>query len=58
MFGLFLLRAVNLGDGIDYSQQKRENMGDLIHETLNAFEIHGGEDAFINIKVCSCSSCN
>ena len=42
--------SVNSGDGIDYSQQKRENIGDLIQETLEAFEIHGGEDAFINIK--------
>ena len=42
--------AVNIGDGIDYSQQKRENIGDLIQETLEAFEQHGGEDAFINIK--------
>ena len=40
----------NSGDGIDYSQQKRENIGDLIQETLEAFEMHGGEDAFINIK--------
>lgn len=42
--------VVNSGDGIDYSQQKRENIGDLIQETLEAFERHGGEDAFINIK--------
>ena len=42
--------AVDLGDGIDYSQQKRENVGDLIQETLEALERHGGEDAFINIK--------
>jgi hypothetical protein len=40
----------NSGDGIDYSQQKRENIGDLIQETLEGFERHGGEDAFINIK--------
>lgn len=44
------IAAVNSGDGIDYSQQKRENIGDLIQETLEAFEIHGGDDAFINIK--------
>ena len=42
--------TVNSGDGIDYSQQKRENVGDLIQETLEAFERYGGEDAFINIK--------
>ncbi|XP_055982178.1 parkin coregulated gene protein isoform X2 [Sorex fumeus] len=41
---------MNSGDGIDYSQQKRENIGDLIQETLEAFERYGGEDAFINIK--------
>ena len=38
------------GDNIDYSQQKRENVGDLIQETLELLELHGGEDAFINIK--------
>ncbi|KAJ1058442.1 hypothetical protein K5549_008359 [Capra hircus] len=42
--------SLNSGDGIDYSQQKRENIGDLIQETLEAFERYGGEDAFINIK--------
>lgn len=42
--------AVNLGDNIDYHQMKRENLGDLIMETLEAFEVNGGEDAFINIK--------
>lgn len=45
-----LPEPVNSGDGIDYSQQKRENIGDLIQETLEAFERYGGEDAFINIK--------
>ena len=39
-----------VGDGIDYAQQKRKTLGDLIVETLEMFEIHGGEDAFINIK--------
>uniref|UniRef100_A0A8C4GFN6 Parkin coregulated gene protein n=1 Tax=Dicentrarchus labrax TaxID=13489 RepID=A0A8C4GFN6_DICLA len=50
--GLFLSSGfpVNSGDGIDYSQQKRENIGDLIQETLEVFERYGGEDAFINIK--------
>ncbi|KAM6082674.1 parkin coregulated gene protein isoform 4-T6 [Chlamydotis macqueenii] len=41
---------INSGDGIDYSQQKRENIGDLIQETLEAFERCGGEHAYINIK--------
>eukprot|EP00818_Percolomonas_sp_WS_P010003 CAMPEP_0117449812 /NCGR_PEP_ID=MMETSP0759-20121206/8137_1 /TAXON_ID=63605 /ORGANISM="Percolomonas cosmopolitus, Strain WS" /LENGTH=325 /DNA_ID=CAMNT_0005242297 /DNA_START=1238 /DNA_END=2215 /DNA_ORIENTATION=- len=40
----------NTGDSIEYSQRKRLNIGDLIEETLQLLEIHGGEDAFINIK--------
>jgi len=36
--------TANLGDNIDYHQHKRENLGDLIVETLEAFEVHGGED--------------
>ncbi|XP_022206307.2 parkin coregulated gene protein homolog isoform X2 [Nilaparvata lugens] len=41
---------VNCGDCIDYSQQKKENIGDLVRETLETLEKYGGEDAFINIK--------
>ena len=41
---------VNCGDEIDYSQKNNLNLGDLIDETLQILEIHGGEDAFINIK--------
>ena len=33
-----------------YGQQKRNDLGDLIEETLSLFEKHGGEDAFVNIK--------
>ena len=40
----------NIGDSIDYSQQKRQNVGDLVDETLEILERYGGEDAFINIK--------
>lgn len=40
----------NLGDQIDYGQRKAENVGDLINETLEILESHGGPDAFINIK--------
>jgi len=40
----------NASDRIDYSQQKRTNVADLIEETLEVFETHGGDDAFINIK--------
>jgi hypothetical protein len=50
VFNLMKTKNLNIGDNIDYSQQKRANLGDLIDETLELFEIHGGEDAFINIK--------
>lgn len=40
----------NLGDSIEYGQRKRYCIGGLVNETLELFEAHGGEDAFINIK--------
>jgi len=50
VLNIFIRQNDNLGDGIDYGQQRRETLGELINETLEQFEIHGGEDAFINIK--------
>eukprot|EP00035_Acanthoeca_spectabilis_P020354 m.432450 g.432450 ORF g.432450 m.432450 type:complete len:215 (-) comp17437_c0_seq1:162-806(-) len=50
VMNIFRSNNKNSGDGIDYSQQKRINIGELIEETLEAFEKHGGPDAFINIK--------
>lgn len=50
IFNIFKNNNKNLGDHMDYSQRKRLNLGDLINEALEVFEIHGGEDAFINIK--------
>ena len=50
IMNLFKTRNMNLGDKIDYSQRKGNNLGDLIQQTLELFEMHGGEDAFINIK--------
>merc|ERR1712050_345756 len=50
VFNLFKHKNSNIGDSIDYSQRKRKNLGELIQETLETFELHGGEDAFINIK--------
>ncbi|KAF2366312.1 Parkin co-regulated protein, partial [Trinorchestia longiramus] len=47
---LFQHKNVNCGDEIDYSQHRRENLGDLIQETLELLERHGGKDAYINIK--------
>lgn len=40
----------NIGDSIDYGQRKQLNLGDLIQQTLEIMETHGGDDAFINIK--------
>ncbi|OQR88089.1 hypothetical protein ACHHYP_07581 [Achlya hypogyna] len=50
IFNLFITKRVNCGDAIDYGQQRNENLGDLIFETLYILERHGGEDAFVNIK--------
>ena len=50
VFNLFISERKNLGDQIDYGQRKKENLGDLISETLEMLERYGGEDAFINIK--------
>lgn len=50
VLNLYKTKNQNLGDKIDYSQRKSLNLGDLIQQTLELFEHHGGEDAFINIK--------
>lgn len=50
VLNIFVGHNRNLGDKIDYAQRKNNVPGDLIQETLNLLEIHGGEDAFINIK--------
>jgi len=52
VLNIFINSASNMGDAIDYSQRKSggKNLGELIHQTLEQLEIHGGEDAFINIK--------
>eukprot|EP00443_Scrippsiella_acuminata_P095829 CAMPEP_0115635142 /NCGR_PEP_ID=MMETSP0272-20121206/32959_1 /TAXON_ID=71861 /ORGANISM="Scrippsiella trochoidea, Strain CCMP3099" /LENGTH=342 /DNA_ID=CAMNT_0003072023 /DNA_START=72 /DNA_END=1097 /DNA_ORIENTATION=+ len=50
VFNIFKNNNTNIGDKIDYNQRKRMNLGELIAETLEVLETHGGEDAFINIK--------
>ena len=50
IFNIFKAQNNNLGDAMDYSQRKDNCLGDLINSVLEVFEIHGGEDAFINIK--------
>ena len=50
VLNIFIRDTKNVGDKIDYGQQKRDSLGELIEETLEQFEKYGGEDAFINIK--------
>jgi len=50
VFNIFKNCTKDIGDAIDYGQRRRINLGTLIDETLEIFEIHGGGDAFINIK--------
>ena len=50
VFNLFRSNEKNLGDMFDYSQRRRLDLGELIRETLEMFELYGGPDAFINIK--------
>merc|ERR1719215_189752 len=50
IFNIFKSKNENIGDKMEYGQRKRMNPGDLIAETLEVLETHGGEDAFINIK--------
>ena len=45
VLSLFYLDTKDLGDGIDYAQRKRADIGDLIRETLEKLEYTGGEDA-------------
>ncbi|KAJ0397683.1 hypothetical protein ATCC90586_004643 [Pythium insidiosum] len=50
VLNIFIRKNDNIGDAIDYGQRKQMNLGDLIQQTLEIMETHGGDDAFINIK--------
>ncbi|CAO1427538.1 unnamed protein product [Diamesa tonsa] len=50
VFNAYKMRNINCGDCIDYGQKYSLNLGDLIDETLQMLEKHGGEDGFVNIK--------
>ncbi|CAD8062894.1 unnamed protein product [Paramecium sonneborni] len=50
VMNMYKNKRLNIGDKIDYSQRKNENLSDLIQETLETLEKNGGEDAYINIK--------
>ena len=43
IFNIFRNNNSKLGDQIEYSQRKRQNLGDLIGETLELLEQTGGE---------------
>jgi hypothetical protein len=49
VLNIFIRKNQNLGDSIDYGQQKREDIGGLILETLEAFETHGGKEYFVSV---------
>eukprot|EP00741_Cyanophora_paradoxa_P002730 tig00000624_g2650.t1 len=50
IFNLFINRTANLGDGMEYGQQRHRDIGLEIQETLQEFERYGGRDAYAHIK--------
>ncbi|ETO17330.1 hypothetical protein RFI_19996 [Reticulomyxa filosa] len=44
------IKTVDCDDPLDMSVKKGHRLGALIEDTLEILEVHGGEDAFINIK--------
>jgi hypothetical protein len=50
IMNIFYGRSENMGDAIDYAQQRNVDVGEQIKNTLEVFEKNGGEDAFINIQ--------
>ena len=50
VLNIFIRKNDNMGDAMDYGQRQQRNLGELILETLEAFERHGGPDAFVNVK--------
>lgn len=43
IMNIFKGKNLNIGDRIDYKQRKKQNIGDLIQETLEMLETYGGE---------------
>ena len=50
VLAIFVNKSKNIGDAIDYSQRKGEDLGDLISDTLQLLETHGGDEALVNIQ--------
>jgi hypothetical protein len=47
IFNLYRNQNQNLGDKIEYGQRKKKNIGDLIQETLEVMETHGGDVSYL-----------
>ena len=50
ILNMFKDKNRNLGDQMDFGQRRQDCLGDLIQETLELLEIHGGPSAYINIR--------
>jgi hypothetical protein len=50
IMAIFSNKSKNIGDAIDYAQRKGEDLGELIGDTLQLLERHGGEEALVNIQ--------
>ena len=50
VLNIFINSNSNMGDQMDYGQASGTNIGDIINETLELLEIHGGRDAYLNLK--------
>ena len=50
VFNQFKNAYRNTLDGIDYAQNSRPDLGEVIQDTLELLEVNGGPNAFINIK--------
>ncbi len=50
ILNMFKSKRRNLGDTMDFSQNKVRDLSEMILETLEVLERTGGPDAFVNIK--------
>ncbi|CAM9345029.1 unnamed protein product [Chrysoparadoxa australica] len=48
----FTMETRNLGDAMDYKQNKGGDLGECVNELLQKLERTGGKNAFVNIKIC------
>lgn len=50
VLNIFKSKRMNLGDSMDYSQNKHADLNAYIQETLEKMERTGGPDAYVNLK--------